>query len=64
MNKEKFILRMKIKNIKHKLSKLDYKTNKYVEGELTDAEWQEVVTQRKELRNQINALEEQLGELK
>ena len=60
MDKEKLVLRIKIKSVEQKLRKLDYKTNKYVEGELTETEWQEVIVQRKELRNQINELEEQL----
>lgn len=46
-----------IKEYKRMLDSLDYKTNKYLEGELTAEEWAAVKTQRKALRAEINSLE-------
>lgn len=57
---EKYLLRVEIGRVRTELSLLDYKTNKYVEGLLTEEEWNEVKAKRQELRNQINELEEQL----
>jgi hypothetical protein len=50
----------KIFELKQQLASLDYKTNKFIEGELTDEEWTEVKRQRKELRDEINRLEGEL----
>jgi hypothetical protein len=47
----------------HTNSSKIYKTNKYVEGELTETEWAEVKAQRKTYRDEINSLEEQLKQL-
>ena len=54
----------KIVNCKNKLRSLDYLTNKYVEGELSEERWEEVKAQRKALRAEINAHEAQLAALK
>ena len=53
----------KIISLKHQLTDLDYKTNKYLEGELTKEEWEIVIATRKDYRNQINKLEEKLNGL-
>jgi polyhydroxyalkanoate synthesis regulator phasin len=50
--------------IKQKLSLLDHKTNKYIEGKLSEAEWLSVVAKRDELRAHINALEAEIIKLK
>lgn len=49
---------------KQKLSLLDHKTNKYIEGKLSEEEWLNVVAVRDELRAEINALEAEIIELK
>lgn len=59
----KFDIESKILQLKRKLKDLDYKTNKYVEGEITESDWKEVIVTRKEYRNQINELEEKLNGL-
>ena len=43
-----------------RLGDYDYKTSKYVDGEYTEQEWQEIVTQRKLWRAEINELEKLL----
>lgn len=52
----------KIDEFKKKLSETDYKLFKYLEGELSEEEYQEVKSLRQEWRNQINTLEEELNE--
>jgi hypothetical protein len=63
MDYEKLEIQSNITKLKIKLKTLDYKTNKYVEGELTETEWAEVKAQRKTYRDEINSLEEQLKQL-
>ncbi len=46
-----------IADLQHKLDKIDYKTDKYVEGELSEEEFAEVKAQKKAWRAEINALE-------
>ena len=54
--------RYKIDEFKKKLSETDYKLFKYLEGELSEEDYQEVKSLRQEWRNQINTLEEELNE--
>ena len=61
MNEKEIIER--IKELKYLLKMLDYKTNKYVEGELSEEEWAEVKAQRKAWREEINALQAEVAEL-
>lgn len=50
----------RIAELKKNLDDYDYKTSKYVDGEYTEQEWQEIVTQRKAWRAEINKLEQLL----
>ena len=59
-NKEKMKARQEIMQLKVELSKLDYKTIKYIEGALSEEEFEEVKTQKQQMRNRINELEEEL----
>lgn len=40
-----------------KLVDMDYKTSKYVDGEYTEEEWQEIVNERKQIRVRVRELE-------
>ena len=51
---------IKIEELKNRLASWDYKTSKYVDGEYSVTEWQQIVAERKALREQINALETEL----
>jgi hypothetical protein len=53
-----------IKNFKAKLSDSDYKTIKFMEGELTAEEYEATKQQRKEWRIQINNLEDYIEKWK
>lgn len=46
-----------IQNLKQKLADMDYKSSKYVDGEYTNEEWAEIVTERKTIRERIRELE-------
>lgn len=48
---------IEIARLKNLLSKTDYKTLKWIDGALTDDEYDEVRAYRAELRKQINELE-------
>ena len=50
----------KIDELKHQLAAMDYKGQKYLDGEYTTAQWAAIVAQRKTLREQIRTLEAQL----
>ena len=52
--------RRQIDECKKNLSETDYKLFKYLEGELSIEEYQQIKSQRQEWRNQINQLEEEL----
>ena len=52
-----------IDNLKFKLASLDYKTDKFIEGEITAEEFEEVKKQRKIWRTEINQLEAKIAEL-
>lgn len=56
-------LRFQIYDLKSRLAVTDYKTLKYMEGELTEEEYAETKELRKVLRAQINQLEEQIVEV-
>lgn len=49
-----------IQNLKAKLSETDYKLFKYLEGEISEEEYQTIKSQRHEWRTRINELEEEL----
>jgi ABC-type phosphate transport system auxiliary subunit len=55
---------MEINYIKGQLAELDYKTHKFIDGDLTDAEFAEVTAKRKELRAKINTLEAEIETIK
>ena len=63
-SREEMQIISKIVNCKNKLRKIDHFTNKYVEGELSEERWREIVAQRKALRAELNELEAQLQALK
>lgn len=52
--------RKEMKELKDKLSTLDHKTNKYIEGEIDDQEWKDIVANRKAWRNRINQIEKDI----
>lgn len=52
------IINKKIKNLKEELSKTDYKALKFIEGFITEEDYQETKEYRNSLRLQINELEE------
>ena len=57
-------INIQITELKYKLKATDYKCLKFVDGELSENEYQEVKTKRKQWRAEINALEERLKEIK
>lgn len=59
IEKEKRIasIREQIDVLKNLLASWDYKTSKYADGEYTEEEWTEIITQRKAWREEINRLE-------
>ena len=50
-----------IEKLKQNLADYDYKGQKYLDGEYTEEEWQEIVAQRKQWRQQIRELENQIN---
>lgn len=50
----------RIMELKQLLSDNDYKGQKYLDGEYTEAEWKEIVQQRKAWREEIRRLESEL----
>ena len=56
-------LRFQIYELKARLAATDYKTLKFVEGEITEEEYAEIRELRKALRAEINLLEEQIVEV-
>lgn len=56
------LIKEQISQLKIKLADSDYKILKYLEGELSQEEYDEIVAKRKEWRKEINELEEQLKE--
>lgn len=59
-----FVLVTAINKSQEELDKLDFKTNKWVEGKLTQDEWDKVVARRDELRAEINAKRAEIEALK
>lgn len=57
MPTEKEQVKEEIENLKQKLAVMDYKSSKYVDGEYTNEEWAEIVTERKTIRERIRELE-------
>lgn len=57
---EKETIISQIQSLKEQLASWDYKTSKYVDGEYSEQEWQEIVVQRKMWRKEINQLENNL----
>lgn len=53
-------LNAQIEQLKMQLASWDYKTSKHADGDYTEAEWQEIVNQRKAWRAEINNLEKEL----
>ena len=51
---------VEIQELKAKLGSTDYKLFKYLEGELSEEEYQETKSKRQEWRTRINQLEEEL----
>ena len=50
----------KIQSLKDLLTSWDYKTSKNADGEYTEKEWQDIVKQRKDIREQIRNLEKDI----
>lgn len=53
-----------IRALKQILAQSDYKALKHADGALTDEEYEPIRLERQELRDKINALEDELAELK
>lgn len=47
--------------LKQQLAYMDYKTSKYVDGEYTEEEWKDIVTERKQIRVRVRELEQLLN---
>lgn len=54
-------IRMRLQEIENEYKSLDYKTIKYIEGDLTEDEWQVHLYNKTLLRDEYDALEEELG---
>lgn len=48
--------------LKTQLASMDYKTSKYVDGDYTEEQWQEIVAERQAIRAHIRELEKLLNE--
>lgn len=55
-------IQQQINILLNNLAEWDYKTSKYVDGNYTEEEWQEIVNQRNTWRREINELEQLLLE--
>lgn len=60
---EQFILHpsIRIAHLKQQLAATDYKTLKYAEGLISESDYAPIKAQRQALREQINALEEEIA---
>ena len=56
-NEEDIARKAEILSCKENLTNTDYKTHKYVEGRLTDEEWETAKAERQAWRDRINELE-------
>lgn len=54
---------VRIAELKSNLQAWDYKNSKKLDGDYTDSEWEQIVIQRTEWRNEINQLEYELATL-
>ena len=61
IQQERDNLEFEIIQLKRSLAADDYKTSKYVDGDYTEAEWAEIVMQRKAWRTRIREIEAILG---
>ena len=59
---EKNVKRQKIQELKHELELTDYVAAKIAEGAATREEYKEVLEYRQKCRDEINSLEEELGD--
>ena len=59
MQNKEYVFNLNVQILKQKLADSDYKVLKYLEGELSQEEYDEIVAARKEWRRKINELEEQ-----
>ena len=64
MKISKYVLLDNIQQLKRKLLQTDYQAIKYAEGALTEEEYAPIKAQRQVWRDEINALEAELQELK
>ena len=66
MNEKELIIsyNKRIVFLKGKLKQTDYYTNKFVEGELTQEEFEPIKAQRKAWREEINQLENKIKYIK
>ena len=55
--KEFSVEQEEINELKQQLADMDYKTSKYVDGDYTEEQWQEIVNERKAIRTRIRELE-------
>lgn len=51
------LVEQKISKLKQQLADMDYKTSKYVDGDYTETEWQEIAKERQSIRERIRELE-------
>lgn len=63
-NRQIIALNKRIVEIKRLLRQNDYKRNKYIDGELSEAEYAPIREQYRLWRAEINALEEEIAVLK
>ena len=59
---QKNVYQEEMNTLKQQLADMDYKTSKYADGEYTQEEWTEIVTERKAIRERIRELEKLLNE--
>jgi hypothetical protein len=60
---EKELIEREISDLKDQLAESDYKTLKYVEGQIDEKEFEEIKAERQALRDKIGELEEKLTTL-
>jgi hypothetical protein len=66
MNEKELIIscNREIVFLKSRLARTDYYTYKFVEGDLTEEEFEPIKAQRKEWRDRINQLENKIKDIK
>lgn len=55
-DKDKLLAYDRVKTLNDELASLDHFTHKFVEGNLSDEQWQQIVRRRQDLREMITAL--------